>query len=1039
MRVNPKAIVTLAAAMLAISACNHGTTSQSDSGSTGMPDAFVPVPDGGPVSLGDAAWWFIPDAGYTPVDGGVTATAVLPARGPNSGQTTVIIYGNNFYEDFASGATAAYDQTRVFFGTNEVSSFQVIDNGRIEAQTPPNTVGPVDVFVTNPNGTAKCASCFTYYTQLILENVSPNSGPVVGGNVVNLTGQGFTPDCVVQFGGVASPQVKFVSATSMTAVAPPGAGPGLVDVRVFNENGVSDVLRVYDYTLGVAVTSVTPPGGPLTGTNSVVVNGANFGTVTGVSFGGVAAAVTAATATTVTVTVPAGAATGAVDVTVQTSAGNATLKGGYVYFDPTQVFSVAGVYPTHGPAAGGNTVTIVGTGLGSATFTFEGAAAAVTSASANLVSVTVPTGSANTNADVSAIAGSTVTLAGGYHYNLALTSVAPASGPPAGGTAVTLTGAGFAGTLNVMFGSLAATGVSIVSPTSITATTPPGGGGSVAVTVIDVNDSLNTSTLASGFTYNAPLSVLLVQPPQGAIAGGTFVTALGTGFTPTTTISIGGSPLRNVNLIDPNTITGNTPPGTAGIVDVTGTDGTATSVLTGGFTYFDPKSSEGGSSGGPLQGTINVTVLDMTPGDQGAPIPQALVQLGTDPTTLFQGLTDANGQITFSDPSLVKPVQVTVSKSQYLSVTVLKQQSENLTVFLFFNGGSPQPPSSVPPTPPSIISGKVFGFKLSQPLTATQEAWAEVWVANQTLYECPPFGTPPTAAERDAAGEKWRLTQDGDTYSIYANAGLNAVYAVYGIFDTSTQVWTPLYMGVARSVTTSPDSPATNVNIVLNMHLDESVPLLIDNPAELPGSTTLPLNDVNAYFELGGNGVICMGDVTSAQSTFSIGSLPEVLGDSLVFFNEATSSAAPNEESGYFAQAYGDVASTGVVVGPMLGLLQISTPAANAPFTGNISFSLGAGPSPSMYEVIYGLLGAGGTVPLWHVVMPGTENSVTIPSNVLSAIQGTLQSTDQTVVLVIGSVSPRFEFSAWNYGQVGLGGISEDWTSFTYGGEVVGQ
>ncbi len=64
-----------------------------------------------------------------------------------------------------------------------------------------------------------------------------------------------------------------------------------------------------------------------------------------------------------------------------------------------------------------------------------------------------------------------------------ITSIAPISGPAAGGTIVTLTGSGFTGALAVGFGSTDAAALSILSDTTMVAVTPPGTG-TVNVTVV---------------------------------------------------------------------------------------------------------------------------------------------------------------------------------------------------------------------------------------------------------------------------------------------------------------------------------------------------------------------------------------------------------------------------------------------------------------------------------------------------------------------------------------------------------------------------
>ncbi len=85
-----------------------------------------------------------------------------------------------------------------------------------------------------------------------------------------------------------------------------------------------------------------------------------------------------------------------------------------------------------------------------------------------------------------------------------VTSVSPSSGPIAGGTTVTLTGANFTGATGVTFTGVPATSVSVVSATSITCVTParPLGAASVVVTTSQGNNSAN-----SLFTYvNNPIN-----------------------------------------------------------------------------------------------------------------------------------------------------------------------------------------------------------------------------------------------------------------------------------------------------------------------------------------------------------------------------------------------------------------------------------------------------------------------------------------------------------------------------------------------------
>ncbi|HXX89182.1 MAG TPA: IPT/TIG domain-containing protein, partial [Acidimicrobiales bacterium] len=119
-----------------------------------------------------------------------------------------------------------------------------------------------------------------------------------------------------------------------------------------------------------------------------------------------------------------------------------------------------------------------------------------------------------------------------------VSSLSPASGPSAGGTAVTITGTGFGGATQVLFGTAAASAFSVTSATSITATAPPGSAGSVDVTVTTPGGTSATSS-ADRFTYDAAPTVTGLSPASGPSAGGTAVTITGTGFGGATQVLFG--------------------------------------------------------------------------------------------------------------------------------------------------------------------------------------------------------------------------------------------------------------------------------------------------------------------------------------------------------------------------------------------------------------------------------------------------------------------------------------------------------------------
>jgi len=118
-----------------------------------------------------------------------------------------------------------------------------------------------------------------------------------------------------------------------------------------------------------------------------------------------------------------------------------------------------------------------------------------------------------------------------------VSSIAPVSGTTAGGTSVTITGTGFVSGTTVTLGGAAATAVTVVSATSITATTPAHAAGAVNVTV--TNPDGQSGTLNSGFTYTSPGG--LPSPWATADIGGPAPAGSATYSSGTFTLSGGGA------------------------------------------------------------------------------------------------------------------------------------------------------------------------------------------------------------------------------------------------------------------------------------------------------------------------------------------------------------------------------------------------------------------------------------------------------------------------------------------------------------------
>jgi hypothetical protein len=170
-----------------------------------------------------------------------------------------------------------------------------------------------------------------------------------------------------------------------------------------------------------------------------------------------------------------------------------------------------------------------------------------------------------------------------------VSSVSPSSGPKAGGTAVTITGANFLSGATVSFGTAPATGVGFVSSAGLTATTPANLAGAVDVKV--TNPDTRSGVLTSGFTYISTPAISSVSPSTGPTTGGTTVSILGADFVNGASVFFGGTAARSVTFGAGNFLSAVTPAHREGSVDVLVVNPDARSgTLPSGFTFIVPAS-----------------------------------------------------------------------------------------------------------------------------------------------------------------------------------------------------------------------------------------------------------------------------------------------------------------------------------------------------------------------------------------------------------------------------------------------------------------
>ena len=188
-------------------------------------------------------------------------------------------------------------------------------------------------------------------------------------------------------------------------------------------------------------------------------------------------------------------------------------------------------------------------------------------------------------------------------------SVSPRQGPQAGGTTVTITGTNLSGATAVMFGNVAGT-IKTRSATKITAVSPAGTPGAVAVTVISSGLSSSTST-ADQFTYLAAPSVAGISPAAGPTAGGTKVTITGANLANATAVRFGTKTVTKFISDSPTQIVVACPAGAAGMVNVSVVTAGGASVLSAAdqYTYVAaPAITKISPASGPTGGGTQVTI-----------------------------------------------------------------------------------------------------------------------------------------------------------------------------------------------------------------------------------------------------------------------------------------------------------------------------------------------------------------------------------------------------------------------------------------------
>ncbi len=1030
-----RALLLSTVALLALSLGCHPVASGA------LPDAGV---DGGAAGDGGTrgADGGFPDAGPPQVE----VRAIFPGTGSTAGGKTAMVTGSGFVDGFAArGGAEVNGLTTLSVGGAGATSVDVIDDNRAELTLPVGRAGPADVVLTNPNGTGTCAGCFRYVTPIEVDSITPASGSTQGGAAVTIKGHGFVAGMLVTIGDIELIGPAIMDEATITGTTPPGAAGGAT-VLVLNADGQGERRSAFIYSDPLRVDSAAPAVASIAGGTKVFVSGRGFSPQATVLLDGAAVATTWAGATSLEANAPPHPA-GAVDVAVADpgavpalGAADSSLPRALLYADLAKIapgaVALTALTPRHGPLAGGTCpaacLTLLGAGFTQSDLLVfvagtQVAPAAVHLASDHTLSLDLPAGSMPGPVDVevrSAAQGALARIAAGdpgafrYDPSFALTAVAPAQGPASGNptTSVVCSGSGFdLGLLEVRIGALPATSVLVAQGgRSLTASAPQGtpGPADVVVAYADAAGTRHEVRLPGGFLFTAPLLLRSISPTLGAQAGGTRIDLFGSAFGAGLAASIGGNPIANLTLLSPTHARGFSPPGPVGAATVAVAQASQSGSIAHGYTYFDPGSRLGGGTGGPLLGTLNLTALEGSAyrkgGVGGATV---TVIFPTLPSQALSGLTDANGQITFSDDRLVLPVEVTATKELYTATTVFAVQTANLSIYLSGPPGRPPPPPNPPPPPPqpptpAAVSGHVYGFKLppGTQLSATQRTVARVSIARNDIYSLPPFAV-------EVSYQTVAIDGGGFRFDRLYNLNPTTFYGVFGIEDDASKPprFTPILLGVHRSVQPDPASEVTNADIIFDTHLDQSVDAtVIDPPSTLVG------HDAYLDLDLGSAGAIPLDHVLEGSDPYHLHfqHLPSAAGQGFVFVDQTgawTGSAIVTPVSTYLRRVFGDL-SSGVALGPLLPFPVISAP--GTVFDGTFSWSTSSGLAANLQQIYVEDSNPGGDQH-WEVILPGETRSLLMPGNLRARLAPGTHAWSITT-----SLAPNFDFGHWNYSDL---------------------
>ncbi len=871
-----------------------------------------------------------------------------------------------------------------------------------------------------------------------LNSLIPNSGPLSGGTSVRLVGTGFLEGTIVHIGERDCLEIVVVNENHIDCVTPAGFAAGDISVTLrWSVGGVPHRTEdAFTYFVPVTVTMISPDRGPARGGTEVTLDGDGFVEGTEVRFGGSLARSTFVDGNRLTAVVPAGEP-GPVEVLVRNAFGEVRRPGGYTYVEDLVVLDLE---PRWGPVAGGTEVGLRGAGLvGGGRATFGDAEAEVLRSELGRTRLVVQTPPGRPGLVNVALENVNGTWRGqdAFLYvdpdasAFGVLGVVPGRISSAGGDVIEIGGAGFTDETVVLIDG-APLDCTRTNANILRCTAPAHAAGAVDVVV---REGGAEQVLPGGLTYYQRVDIYTLRPNRGAVPGGTVVEIRGEGFTEDMNLTVDGEPFGVLEFVDAGLIWAMTPPGRPGLVAVTAATSDDTVLLPEAFEYFSPASRFGGVFGEPIDGAVNVTVLDAYSGE---PIPDAVAMSvpsdGPDGAMLL-GTTNANGQVVLSERVVTPPQNVTACAVDYECTTVERQMVENVTVYLVpHNPPSGNGGGGGGEIPNARIAGEIVGLDL---LAKPTDPYVLLAFVNTTH-------TSPYNRRVNLPGEPRGVLPEDGPFEIFAKPGEMAAVVTAGIVlsadydlyrDGVLRYWElhetmiPVAMGFQRFLSLSPGAEVEGLRIEIDRPMDLEVPIRQANPpAGAPEQPYVyeawPFLDFGAegYWEIDSKG---FGDTPALSVTH----LPDIRAwdDDIryewILWGHSGQQLQIRLPYTVTTEHTRDV-TAGLDVGPISSLALIDRPSAELPLgperVVEWHWAEGADGTPTTVPdaVVLNIDSADG-LPLWTYIVPGDVTRLELPELPAAVVPGGL--VDGTMLLqIVPFIAERgLRFDDFTYEDLG--------------------